>query len=78
MPLTPTSPYYVFDNVAAFPATGASDTFYLDRSTVIDNEQAVPADGDIYLWNGTEYEFYFNLDDETFLGVRPTTTPVGW
>ena len=75
MSLNSNSPYVSYADLASFPAVGQVDTFYLDRSTVITSEEAIPIDGNLYIWNGSAYEFYCDLADSNFVGPRPAHPP---
>lgn len=74
MALTENSDYEAYTGTTAFPATGAVDTFYLDSNTITGDEDP-PVHGDLYLWNGTGYDFYATLQDTSFAGPRPKHRP---
>lgn len=74
MALTSSSPYESYASMSAMPPTGAIDTFYLNRETISGDEDP-PVHGDLYLWNGTGYQFYATLQDVNFGGTRPNHPP---
>lgn len=74
--LTENSDYEAYSRVADFPSPGAVDTFYLDRSSQDPNEESqYPSTGNLYLWNGSGYEFYCDLANTSFVGIRPAHPP---
>lgn len=75
MALTPSSDYHSYATVADFPATGAVDTYYLNRASCMGDENP-PVTGNLYLWDGSLYIFYCALQDSSFLGPHPNHPPI--
>lgn len=77
------SPFEAYRSTDDFPAEGSTDTFYFDLSSEEDEqntelsatENDPPSTGDVYIWNGTSYELYCQMQDTNFIGPRPADPP---